>query len=1181
VDALGEVWVSDTGNNRVQEFSATGEFIQSVGSYGHGEGQFSGPEGIALSNGEVYVADLENKRVEEFSPAGRYLSQFGVAGTGVGQFQAPWGIATAPVTGDLYVVDDYQSRVLQFSPDGKFLAEFGTWGTAKDQFEAPTGIAVNAAGTIYIADKHNNRIAVWQPPGAGGASMDFLRDFGSEGWHEGQFYYPEADTMDGQGNVWATDSGNGRIEEFSPSGSFMAQYGSEGAGNLQFKKPYGIVVNQSTGNVYVADSGNNRIQEISSSGTFIRSFGSYGSEPGKLSHPDGLALDAEGNVWVADTANNRIQEFSASGAFVAAYGSKGAGEGQFNEPKGLTFSGGNVYVADSANNRIEELSNKGVYVGQFGSSGKGSGEFYTPAAIAADPAGNLYVTDNGNGRVEEFTSAGKFLASFAVNGSSEGQLKWPEGIAINSAGDMYIADAGNDRIQEWMPERQAAHDTQTIYYTAETNSTYPNCGGHPEWANLPCQTQLAAQPNRGLPELPVTTFTYNLWDEIQVTAEKFGTGAGAITREKIQTYDSAGRSVTSEEKDTPAVDAALPTVTNEYNSETGALEKQTATIKGAAKTITAKQNTLGQLVEYQDGTGNVAKYTYEQGGDGRLLEESEGKGEEAKSSQTYSYDPTTGLMTKLVDSAAGTFTAGYDVEGKLTSEVYPNGMCANTAYDSTGTATNIAYIKTRNCSESNPPMWFSDSMVPGIHGEALSQASTLASENYAYDSAGRLLETQETPAGKGCTTRLYAYDEESNRTSLNTRAPGLEGKCATEGGTVQHHTYDEANRLTDSGIEYEAFGNTTKLPAPDAGEHEIKSTYYLDNQVATQEQNKTLDSYVYDPAGRTMEATSENTETKANTTTVSHYAGAGSAPTWTSEGVEKWSRNIPGLDGSLCATQTSGTAPVLQLHDLQGNIVATAALSESETKLLSTYNSTEFGVPSESKSPPKYAWLGASGLATETAFGTGVSTQAGASYVPQVARDLQTASVIPPGAFPNGQGTGEQYDSEIPGWYISLSNQESANTLAEWTAEQEALQREAAEAAAPGEPALLEGAIDPHAKIMLSIHGVNLLKRALAVGGPYLQYLLGLWVGGLEGSILARIVEIASKDGVEGLNACWNAWYDSDKPAKYRCGITFEWWELPTGAPVPISVAFEACYYDPKAKGRYDCAPEYTITWKF
>jgi hypothetical protein len=60
-----------------------------------------------------------------------------------------------------------------------------------------------------------------------------------------------------------------------------------------------------------------------------------------------------------------------------------------------------------------------------------------------------------------------------------------------------------------------------------------------------------------------------------------------------------------------------------------------------------------------------------------------------------------------------------------------------------------------------------------------------------------------------------------------------------------------------------------------------------------------------------------------------------------------------------------------------------------------------------------------------------------------VARYLQTAPVIPPGAFPNGQGTGEQYGSEIPGWYTSLSQTESANTLAAWTAKQKALEEEA------------------------------------------------------------------------------------------------------------------------------------------
>src|ERR1700677_5253694 len=80
--------------------------------------------------------------------------------------------------------------------------------------------------------------------------------------------------------------------------------------------------------------------------------------------------------------------------------------------------------------------------------------------------------------------------------------------------------------------------------------------------------------------------------------------------------------------------------------------------------------------------GNVAKYVYEEGGDGRLEEVSEGKGEEAKSTGTYSYNTTTGFMEKLIDTAVGmtvaqgTFTASYDVEGKMTSEVYPNGIWA-------------------------------------------------------------------------------------------------------------------------------------------------------------------------------------------------------------------------------------------------------------------------------------------------------------------------------------------------------------------------------------------------------------------------------------------------------------------------------------------------------------------------
>lgn len=89
----------------------------------------------------------------------------------------------------------------------------------------------------------------------------------------------------------------------------------------------------------------------------------------------------------------------------------------------------------------------------------------------------------------------------------------------------------------------------------------------------------------------IKTFTYNVWDEIEKTTETYGTTTRTIT----QTYDSAGRALTSETAST--IDTSLPKVTNEYNSETGALEKQSTTVGGKTKTITSRYNTLVQLTK--------------------------------------------------------------------------------------------------------------------------------------------------------------------------------------------------------------------------------------------------------------------------------------------------------------------------------------------------------------------------------------------------------------------------------------------------------------------------------------------------------------------------------------------------------------------------------------------------------
>jgi hypothetical protein len=152
--------------------------------------------------------------------------------------------------------------------------------------------------------------------------------------------------------------------------------------------------------------------------------------------------------------------------------------------------------------------------------------------------------------------------------------------------------------------------------------------------------------------------------------------------------------------------------------------------------------------------------------------------------------------------------------------------------------------------------------------------------------------------------------------------------------------------------------------------------------VASQTQGGVTNEYKLDPEGRVRETTTGATKTK------SHYDGPGETPAWT-ENAEQWVRNISGIDGTLTATQTNGATPVVQLHDLQGNVVGTIGDKAGETKLLSSYNSTEFGVPNAGKAPPKFAWLGAAGV--ESSYTTGVITYGSTSYVPQTALPLRSA----------------------------------------------------------------------------------------------------------------------------------------------------------------------------------------------
>jgi sugar lactone lactonase YvrE len=436
LDPSGNIWVADSGHNRVLEFNRERRLLRQFGIEA-GQVQSKGIQGIATNSaGDVYVSASD--RVQEFSPVGEFLREWGSSGSGNGQFLDPNGIAVDS-SGNVWVVDTFNYRVEEFSESGAFLSQFGSKGTGNGQFGWASGVAFSG-GNLYVAD--GARVEEFTTAGT------FIATFGSSGTGSGQFHGLGGIASDPTtGDLYVSDTYNNRVEKFTAAGVFLSAVGSGGSGNGQFSAPRGVTVS-STGTLYVADTANNRMQEwlAGEPPTFATSFAPAKIE-GSFREPDAVAVDPSGDIWVADSGNNRVLEFSNERKFLRQFGSEGTAEGQFEGIAGIaTNSSGDVYVSGS--DRIQEFSPAGEFLRQWGSPGSGNGQFLFPTGIAVDSSGTVWVLDRFNYRVQEFSPSGAYLGQFASQGTGNGPLGWGFGLAF-SGGNLYVADLGNGRVEEF------------------------------------------------------------------------------------------------------------------------------------------------------------------------------------------------------------------------------------------------------------------------------------------------------------------------------------------------------------------------------------------------------------------------------------------------------------------------------------------------------------------------------------------------------------------------------------------------------------------------------------------------------------------------------------------------------------------------------------------------------------
>jgi DNA-binding beta-propeller fold protein YncE len=250
-NSKGQIFAFHRGQHPILILDRPGNLIRSFG-----DGLFTLAHGLRIdSEDNIWVTDASNHTMIKFSPDGVPLLKLGekdVPGEDASHFNKPTDIAFA-TNGDFYVSDGYgNSRVVKFNKDGKFLKAWGKKGAAAGEFNLPHSVQLDREGRVYVADRENNRIQVFDADGK------YLR----------------------------------QLEGFAPYGLFIT--------------PDQIL--------FVADGVANKVLKMTLDGKILASWGATGAEPGNFQLPHMLTVAKDGAVYVTEITRKRLQKFIPANA---------------------------------------------------------------------------------------------------------------------------------------------------------------------------------------------------------------------------------------------------------------------------------------------------------------------------------------------------------------------------------------------------------------------------------------------------------------------------------------------------------------------------------------------------------------------------------------------------------------------------------------------------------------------------------------------------------------------------------------------------------------------------------------------------------------------------------------------------------------------------------------------------
>jgi sugar lactone lactonase YvrE len=526
VDSAANVYVADEGGDTIREITSGGVVTTLAGlgeQSGSNDGvgsaaRFYNPDGVAVdAAGNVYVSDSGNQTIRMITPgglvttiAGSPLQSGSADGTnGTARFNAPRGIAVDSAT-NIYVADAVNSTIRKLVLEGTncvVTTLAGTPGQLNGNVDATGGgarfhnlydMTVDSAGNLYVADRANDDIRRITPAGVVTTIAGTPRLSGSADGTgaAAEFFNPEDLTVDDAGDIYMVEFGNNTVRKIAPNGTnwivtTVAGCAScpvgtnDGTGmDARFNQPFGLARDPS-GNLYVADTSSFTVRKITPSGTnwVVSTFAGAPGQQGavdatgtaaRLSDPISLAADESGNLYLVD--GQAIREITPGAAVTTLAGcpppgcvnSLGDADGvgslaRFDAPRGIAVDhAGNLYVADAGNDTIRKLvfdgtdwmvTTLGGVPGQATSAdGVGSdARFNQPTGVAVDVAGNLYVADSQDNSITKGTAV---LESALRFDTSAGSLIVTNGLLamrVNGPAGTNVVVEASTNLLNWVP----------------------------------------------------------------------------------------------------------------------------------------------------------------------------------------------------------------------------------------------------------------------------------------------------------------------------------------------------------------------------------------------------------------------------------------------------------------------------------------------------------------------------------------------------------------------------------------------------------------------------------------------------------------------------------------------------------------------------------------------------------